>query len=800
MGERRTFLAVALTSLCVLTLELTLTRLFSATMFHHFAFLAISLALFGLGASGVLLYVLGPRLGRRHDDLGSSVAAALFAASAVLALVVILGSPLSPYLSGGATVARLSVIYGAAALPFFFAGWAVTVALTRFAPRISRLYFFDLGGAGVGCLLFIPSMNVLGAVNTVLLVAALAAVAALLFDLRAGKGRPWRVVLALLAAGFGGALVYNRKAQLLDVTQSKGLEERGNVIFSKWNSFSRVTVWGSLDKEQLDILIDSDASTAIRKGGADLQRHQGLRDDIEALAHHVAGKESALIIGPGGGDDVLRARLFGVRSIAAVELNPLIARDVMSSEPFRSYSGALYEQPGVRLLVDEGRSYVRRSRERYDLIQGTMVDTWAASAAGAFTLSENSLYTVEAFVDYAVHLSDDGLLTMTRWYLQPPDQLLRLVSLTRVMMRELGLSDPSRHVMVVRGGPDTGRLRQPATFLFKKSAFTDAEVRTIEAVAARRGYELVYTPLTRPGNDFTRLIQAPDPAEVWRSLPSNVAPTRDNSPFFFQTTRLSNLLNPRWARGEWRKTNLGTFVLFALLGISAALVLAFIVGPLALARGRLGPARAPGRLSPLLYFACLGAGFILVEVATIQKCVLFLGHPVYALTVVLFSLLVFSGVGSQLSGRFDLESLSATLVKVLAGVVILVVLYVFALLPLLDLALHWERWLRIVTTVALLLPLGLALGMPMPIGIRILADRSPEIIPWAWGLNGAASVLGSVAGMVVALVGGFDQTLLAGAGLYVLAALFIRRGAVVPSSPAPACGDGDHSPRGRGQG
>jgi len=788
LTERRAFLAVALTSLCVLMLELALTRLFSATMFHHFAFLAISLALFGAGASGVMLYVLGPRLGRGHERWGGSLAAALFALSTLVALVVVLEYPISPYLSGAGIVTSLSAVYGTAALPFFFAGWAVTLAVTRFAGRIGRLYWFDLAGAGAGCLLFIPSVNALGAVDTVFAVAGLAGLAAILFD-EGGEGGRWRrLLLLLLLAGLAGAFMWNRRVRILDIRTSKGLVEKDQVIFSKWNSFSRVTVWGSLAAPQLEILIDSDASTAIRKDASDLERHRGLRDDVEGLGHHVAGKGRALIIGPGGGDDVVRALASGFRAITAVELNPLIAHEVMSKEPFRSYSGAIYEQPGVRLEVDEARSYVRRSADRYDLIQATMVDTWAATAAGAFALSENSLYTVEAFLDYASHLTDDGVLAMTRWYLHPPDQLLRLVSLARAMMNELGLSEPARRIMVVRGGPDTGSLRQPATFLFKKSGFTEADVRAVERVAARRGFELVYTPLARPANDFTRLLEADDPRDVWRGLPSNVEPTRDNSPFFFQTTRLSNLLNPRWARGEWRKTNLGTFVLLVLLAISAAVVVVFILAPLALVRARLGPDRSGRRVSDVLYFACLGAGFILVEVGMIQKCVLFLGHPVYALAVVLSAILVFGGLGSRLSERLPESKLPSRLTGVLAIAALLVTLYALAVLPLLNLGLHWARELRIAATAAVLLPLGLVLGMPMPLGIRLLAAHSPRVIPWAWGVNGAASVLGTAAAMVVALFAGFDQVMLTGGALYLVAIGMVgarRRRAGSPRGPEP---------------
>jgi hypothetical protein len=447
----------------------------------------------------------------------------------------------------------------------------------------------------------------------------------------------------------------------------------------------------------------------------------------------------------------------------------------MSSEPFKSYSGSIYQQPDVRLVVDEGRSFIRNSKDRYDIIQATMVDTWAATAAGAFSLSENNLYTVEAFKDYVTHLTDDGALTMTRWYFEPPDQLLRLITLTRTMMNELGISNPSRHIMLIRDAR-TGYDRTPATYIFKKSEFTDEEVRTIEDIATSNRFQLLFTPLSHPANVFTQMIMAPDPAALWASYDTNVEPTRDNNPFFFNSVRFANLWRViEGTTGEWQKTNLGTSILFALLGITSVLVLLFIIGPLVLVRGRELTTGAGAKLSYLLYFACLGAGFIIVEVAMIQKFILFLGHPVYALAVVLFSVLAFSAIGSYLSGRISEERLTSALTKLLVALVLLVVVYIVVLPPIFYGLVGLAREARIVIAVALMAPLAVTMGMPMPIGIRLLARSAPEIIPWAWGVNGATSVMGSVAALVIAILTGFNQALLVGAGLYLLALVFIGR-------------------------
>lgn len=448
----------------------------------------------------------------------------------------------------------------------------------------------------------------------------------------------------------------------------------------------------------------------------------------------------------------------------------------MGREPFRSFSGALYEQPGVNLVVDEGRSYVRRSREAYDVIQATMVDTWAATSAGAFALIENHLYTVEAFKDYLARLAPDGLLSMTRWHLEPPDQLLRLVSLSRAALADLGLERPERRIVVVRGPWQRRFRRAPATFLLKNGEFRDEELERLGALSAEHGFELLYSHRAHTDNLFAALARAPQPERVWRSHESDISPTRDNNPFFFNSVRLRHLARAVSGRaGEWHKTNLGTFVLFALLAVALLATLLFILGPLLLVRRRINPLPLRLRLSWLLYFACLGVGFILVEVVLIQKCILFLGHPVFALTVVLFALLLSSGIGSFLSGRLAEAALPRALPRLLLGVAALVVAYVAALSPLFYALVHLPRVARISLTVLLLVPAGLLLGTPLPVAVRLLAQQAPGLIPWAWGVNGAASVVGSVGALVLALLSGFDQALLAAAGCYVLALVFSRR-------------------------
>jgi hypothetical protein len=336
-------------------------------------------------------------------------------------------------------------------------------------------------------------------------------------------------------------------------------------------------------------------------------------------------------------------------------------------------------------------------------------------------------------------------------------------------MKEMGIGNPDRHLMLVTGPAEPGTTRAPATFLFGRGEFSADEASRVEAVARRNGFTVLYTPFYRPPNPFTRLAEAEDPARVWASYENDISPPTDNRPFFFNTVRPGNLGAALRSAGEWRKTNLGTFVLLSLLAITAVLTLAFIIGPLAVARSRVLGSGTGTKLACLTYFAGLGTGFIILEVALVQKCILFLGHPVYSLAVVLFSLLGFSGLGSFLSGRFADERLRAVLPRLLMLLAVSVVAYVLLLSPLFHAFVQLGRPLRIAITVALLAPLGLVMGMPMPIGMRVLNRESPLLIPWAWGVNGAASVMGSAAALAFALLAGFNQAMLAGAALYILA-------------------------------
>jgi len=469
----------------------------------------------------------------------------------------------------------------------------------------------------------------------------------------------------------------------------------------------------------------------------------------------------------------LRAVANGSSSVTGIEINPIIATTIMRGR-YADYAQHLYDRPDVHIHVNDGRSYLRSTPQHFDVVQMTLVDTWASTAAGAFALSENNLYTVEAFREYFDHLNPDGIIAITRWEFREPREALRVVSVAMEALHELGVENPARNFIVAsQGSLDEDGI--PVVVLAKKSAFTPDEEAAVNAHFVRYSeLEPLYLPSEPGDNPFSRLIASNDPYAFARSYAYNVAPVTDNAPFFFFTLKAGQVLGEKGLRHgiDW-KVNLGVLVLLAVLVISCIAVLAFLVLPLALRRGssRQSPA-------PLLYFVAVGLGYILVEIAFIQRFVLFLGHPTYALTVVIFLLLLSSGAGSLLS-RVWLPRAEMGWLPLLLVVVTLTI-YVFLLPSRLAALVGMSIEYRLLVSGVLLIPLGFIMGMPFPTGLRALAaSPAPEFpagdgasdnaVEWAWAMNAAASVLGSVLAMVVAIQFGLTITLACGAAAYVLA-------------------------------
>jgi spermidine synthase len=760
---------IALSSFSALLLELALTRLFSVVLFYHFAFLAISIALLGLGAGGVCAHVSKPRLDKYELRGVATLCCVLCALAIPAVLEVVLHVPVTLELSGGNFV-RLTAIYLASAVPFFLTGLQFSLIFARQSARIPRLYAADLTGGSLACLAIVPLLNGIGGPNAILFSALCSAVAAVIWS-PASKAK-------VTSFGLAGLLLLtialNRSGRLTDVVWAKGVR-RQNVEFARWNALSRVEVDRASDGARI-IVIDADANTYImnadpRQWPGSVWQHN-LMAAAPAAVNILRPQGAYAIIGPGGGVDVLRAVANGSRDVTGIEINPIIANTIMRGR-YADFAYHLYERPEVRLQVAEGRSFIRNSAQLYDVVQMTLVDTWASTAAGAFALSENNLYTSEAFQEYFRHLKPDGIIAVTRWEFRQPREALRVVSVAMDAMHRLGITQAADHFIVVSQGElDEDGIN--VAVLAKRSGFTAEEERNVERhIQLHPPLQLLYAPSHRVANAFSHLILSNDPVGFSRAYQFNVSPVTDNAPFFFFTLKANDIIRKLDdAEGMDWKVNLGVAVLGMLLLISTAAVGVFLLLPLLV--GKLGR----GHPLSLLYFIAVGLGYILVEVSFIQRFVLFLGHPTYALTVVIFLMLFSGGCGSFASRRW-FSGGSGALAPLLAVLAMLMV-YVVVLPTLLNYCAGLGFGWKLLMSAVLLIPLGFAMGMPFPTGLKALGGSVVEApggsqlgpVEWAWAMNASASVLGSVLAIVIAMEFGLTATLACGALAYVLAILF----------------------------
>ena len=763
------YLSVALTTLATLLLELSLTRIFSVVFYYHFAFLAISIALFGLGAGGVFSYVVAGWKGNLFSKLGWLSASNSILV--ILAVLIVLAQGKDP--SSG----YLALIYFASALPFFVSGTVISLAVSATIDRVNRIYFFDLVGAAGGCLLLVPLLNAFGGPNTTIVAAVMFAAAAAIWHAIGGSVTA-RVLSVALALGLFLLLFFNGQKGVIGVVYAKG-QKLEHETFVQWNSFSRIAIAPDKSSGIPAVFIDADAETAIANFDFNHLSAHDLHDLLyqgPGLPYVLRPAAKTLIIGPGGGWDVARALASGSHDITGVEINPIIATTIMRRR-FPDLSRGLYLRPDVHIFVEDGRAFVRRSSQKYQVLQATLVDTWASTAAGAFALSENNLYTTEAVRDYLTHLTGDGILVFTRWGFEPPRESLRLVSLAVNALRDLGETDPARHVMVVRAGSRAELAAWGAqdTVFISRRPFPAEDISRARAALAEAHMQAVYLPDEMIPNQFTELLHSADPAAYQSRYPFDISPVTDNRPFFFYSVQprdVWNFVMHASTRTADYKINRAVPLLFELLGVSLLATLIILVLPLVVLGARL-PREKPV-LGFLLYFLAIGAGYILIEVALIQKFVLFLGHPTYALTVVIFSLLVSSGLGSYAS-KVVVASSAGRWRVVLAGVAVLIALLAVDVAVLLPKAITLPLAWKVLVTIVLIFPAGFLMGMPFPTGLTRLEEWQSVSVRWAWSLNAAASVLGSVAALVFAIYFGLVQTLLLGGVLYLIALAIVAR-------------------------
>lgn len=796
-------LAIALLSAAALGYEILLMRLFSIIQWHHFAYMMISVALLGYGAAGTLV-ALSQRVLSAHFQSFFVGGAALFGITAVAGFLLaqqvafnpleILWDPQQPL--------RLLAVYALLFVPFFCAALCVCLTFTRFAGQPHRIYSFDILGAGAGCLGILAMLFVTTPSGALELIGALGLVAAAIAA-SAGGSRTRALPAALLGAAVIVAFglpedwtrlrpsPYKELSQTLAIGGTRIVADRSSpmglvtVVESSVIPFRHapgLSLNATMEPPpQLGVFIDGDGPSALVHDDGRRESLAYLDGLTSALAYHLLERPSVLVLGAGAGADVLQAIYHRAGAIDAVEIDPRVI-DLVQNE-FGAYSGRLYSAPTVRVHIAEARGFVAGHGGHYDLVQVALLDAFSASSAGLYALSQSYLYTVEALQEYLDHLNPGGFLAITRWVHLPPRDVLKLFATAVTALERRGTAQPAQQLALIRGW-------RTATLLVKNGAFTSADIAALKEFCRARSFDVEYYPgiVATEANRYNILEQSffhdgalallgDERAAFFDRYKFDIVPATDDKPYFFHFFKWRTLpeLMAWKGRGGLPLLDWGYPVLVATLIQSVLAALLLILFPLWLTSRRPDQGEVPAlsRTREAVYFLAIGFAFMFVEIAFIQKFLLFLSHPLYAVAVVLSAFLIFAGLGSRYSGRLrpaggtSVErgvTWPVTAISLIALLYLVILPGVFRqLMPLPDVV-------KIVLAMGLIAPLGFAMGMPFPLGLAGVARRFPPFIPWAWAINAFASVVAAILATLLAIHLGFSAVVLLAVLLYALAA------------------------------
>ncbi len=785
MRSKSIYSGIFLISLSILMVEITLTKIFSVTLWYHFSYFAVSVALFGVGFGGLLVYHLQERFKNlvRDNLYFLSMAQAL---SIILALKVALAYGLPNFLDTS-NIITFILFYLSCTAPFILGSMILSVLFLNWPNRAGMIYGADLLGAAAGCIACVVAISYLTAPQVILIASLASTVAASLFSLPRVKIAPFLFLLITVS-------LLLLSDSLFKVNQPKNFySEDKTVLFQKWSPLSRITVypqylygeandtspfgWGLSDTfkmthpyKTLWLEQDASAGTPIVSFDGDYSKVDFLKYDITALPYYLKRNAKVFILGVGGGRDVLTALLFNNKHITGVDIHPVIV-DLIKNK-YAQFTGNIYNNKYVNIVVSEGRSFLTKSHSYFDIIQIPLIDSWAATVAGAFAMTENSLYTKEAFLNYLNHLSPSGILSVSRFYFTPDNQTIKIVILARLALEQIGINYVGNNIVVVKNKNTAKRRYTAATVLVKREPFTEDELIQIQQLADKLDFGIVYLPQSTHNEAlFESALTTNNLTQLLDNYYYDIRPNTDNRPFFFQMfyfSKIMDILNEKELTGQVFNFY-GVFVLCFLLIISVLLVLLFYIVPILLSKNK-------GQLSLSwgAYFILLGLGFMFIEIPFIQQGAVYLTSPVYGLSISLCGLLLFGGLGSITIGRYEHSSLK----YVLSICLVLVVLIAALLACYFNWFLHYteeQPWfLRVLLFTLILSPTAFCMGVALPAGLRLAKDRFADNIPWFWALNGAASVLGSIIAMAISMIFGYNIALLLGSLSYLLAILLGR--------------------------
>lgn len=788
----RLLIAIFLISSATLCLEITLTRYFSISQDYHFAFLVISIAFLGYGASGSFLAFFKKFQSANLENF--LCLSSFFYSLFILASFLLCNS--LPF-----DLIRLSwdknqiffilIYYLILSLPFFFAGLTISFAITKLARAVNKIYFADLIGAGTGSILAVFIFLPKGEKGVMVFIAFLALLASFLLSLRASTLLRLSLIILLMAEA--ALFIFSPSCLNFRISPFKALPvalkyPQAKHLFTRWNAISRVDILESPAVRyapglsllyrnelppQLGLSVDGGELTAVTHFQEEEPALEFLSFLPSSLAYTLSQRPSTLIIEPKGGLDVLTALHFKSSQIKVIESNPLIAK--LLNNELAAFSGSLYQQKNIHLISANTRAALKQEKERYDLIVFSLVDVFGSSSTGVYGFRENYLYTLESFSHLWERLSPQGIISLTLFLLPPPRKEIRLLA-TWIEALEKAQKEPTSHLVAIRSW---GTI----SYFIKKAPFASQDIIKLKAFAKERLFDLVYYPGIKAEEtniynkfdkplyyDLTLQLLAPSARkELYENYLFQLKPATDNRPFFFNFYKLSRLKATFKALGQkWLPLLQGSFLVPLLLFQSVLVAFLLILLPILVLKKNIRRRRSIF-FQVFSYFSLIGAAYMFVEITWIQKFILFLGQPLYSISAIIFSLLISSGLGSFFSKSLfsqDLKKKLRTSLILCSGLILIYML----LLPLFfDNFLGLKFSLKIILTFLIIFPLGFFMGFPFPTGIRILESEEKRLIPWGWATNAFSSVINSVLALLIAFWGGYNLVLFLAAAGYSLA-------------------------------
>lgn len=765
---------VFMISALLMALQILQSRIFSVTTWYHLAFLVISVAMFGMTLAALRVFKMDENHARQNYEQIMADLSYKFSLAIVFALLVQLYIPIVNHSVIG-TIASLPLVSTVIVFPYYFAGQILSLALTRTPYPTAKTYGVDLVGAAAGCLFALLLMETIDAPSAVLVLAALACLSASFFKTKESlKTRRRKHTLSLSLLAFAAMNILLPSHLIYPFVVKGGALNQNMLTYDEWNSISRVTVsqekvdfppylWGrspdlpdTIKTSFYELKIDGDAATPINRFDGDLSSLDYLNYDVTTLAYAMPNLSKGAIIGVGGGRDALSQLYYGLEDITAIDINSVQISLLTEREPYKSYAG-LSERPEIKFVHDEARSWFTRNQDQFDIIQMSLIDTWAATGAGAFALSENGLYTVDAFRTFLKDLNENGVLTVSRWHApKGENEMQRLLVMAAEALLEEGATEPKRHMFVAKG-------YTVATLVLSKTPFTDEQLAALRKRVKDYNFETLVDPALVNDNSLDQVISASSQEaleDIVAAQRFDISPPRDTRPFFFNMVRMSQpfMVIDIVAKGDYGSLlghakatmNLYIILIFALLMVGFV-----ILWPLRKAIRQSPPALV---LNGTVWFFLIGMGFMLLEVSLLQRMSIFLGHPIYSLGIVLFSLVLFTGIGSFISDAVPLNTRRKAIIWSLltAGAILLLPHLLNAGFDVFSESGLFARALLCLVFTALS---GVLMGYGFPTGMALTGAIDTKPTPWFWGINGAAGVLGSVVAVALNIAMGLNWTM-----------------------------------------